>query len=71
MGAHPPGTETLGCAVWPGAGITRSQGIPPGFYSPHVNVGLPVRPPPLPLCTTLRLLTSLPLACLCDCAPPT
>ena len=42
-------------AVWPGAGITCSQGIPPDFYLPHVNMGLPVLPPPL--CATLSLPT--------------
>ena len=65
------GTGTLGCTVWPGAGITHSQGIPPDFYSLYVNAGLPV-PIPLPLPplhTTLYLLTSLPS--LWVSAPPT
>ena len=44
--------ETLGCAVCPRAGIPCSQGIPPNFYLPHMNVGPPVllaaalQPPP-------------------------
>ena len=37
-----PSSGTLGCSVWPGAGISHSPGVPPGFYVPHVNVGLPV-----------------------------
>ena len=35
MGIYLLGAGTLGCVVWPGTGITHSQ----GFYSPHVNVG--------------------------------
>ena len=38
MGIYLPGAGTLGCAVWPGAGIAVSQGMPPNFYSPHMNV---------------------------------
>ena len=41
MSLYFPGAGTLGCAVWPGAGISCSQGVPPDFYPPHVNVGLP------------------------------
>ena len=61
MGIYLPGTENLGCIVWPGAGIAHSQGIPPDFYPPHMNVGPPgpVQLPPPPLCTTLCLLASL------------
>ena len=47
MWIYIPGAGALGCAVWPGAGITPSQGIPPDFYPPHVNVGLSL-PIPLP-----------------------
>ena len=36
--------ESLGCTIWPGAGIARSQGIPLDTYSPHVNVGPPIPP---------------------------
>ena len=34
-----PSFETLICVVWPGAGITHSPGVPPGFYLPHMNMG--------------------------------
>ena len=30
--------------VWPGAGIACPSGIPPGFYPPHINIGLPILP---------------------------
>ena len=61
MGIYLPGAGTLGCAVWFGAGIAGSQGIPPDFYLLHVNVGSPVSILPLPpaLCTRQGLLTSL------------
>ena len=61
MGIYLPGTGTLGCVVWPGAGITHPQDIPPNFYLPHMNVGPPVPVLLLPpsLCATLYLLTSL------------
>ena len=59
-----PSTGTLGCVVWPGAGITCSQGVPPDFYPPHMNVGL----------TGLLLLplheTPCPLSQLCVSTPP-
>ena len=39
-----------------GAGIAHSQGIPPNFYPPHMNVGPLVLPPPLvPHCISLPL----------------
>ena len=38
MGIYLPGTGTLGCVVWPGAGITCSQGISPNFHPSYVNV---------------------------------
>ena len=54
MGIYLPGTETLGCVVWPGAGIACSQGVPPNFYPPYMNVGLLMPIPPLPpFCITL------------------
>ena len=59
MGVYLPDAVTLGCAVWPGAGISYSQGISPNFYAPHVNVGPPV-PILLPLHATLNLLASPP-----------
>ena len=62
MGIYLPSAGTLDCAIWPGARITCSQGIPPHFYPPHMNMELPMPfplPPP-PLCTTPHLLTSLP-----------
>ena len=34
-----PGAGTLGCVVWPVAGMTRSTGVPPDLYPPHVGVG--------------------------------
>ena len=40
MEIYPPGAGTLACGLG-GAGIAYSQGIPPDFYSPHVNVGPP------------------------------
>ena len=64
------GTGTLGYMVWPRARITHSQGIPPSFYPPHMNVGLPVPlTPQLPLqchttCSLLQLLISTPSTCL-------
>ena len=64
MGIYLPGARTLGCEVWPGAGI------PPNIYLPHVSVGLPVRQPlPLhttphhttpPLCASLSISVTLP-----------
>ena len=45
-GIYPPGTGTLGCVVWPGAGICLSEGIHPNLYPPHVNVGLLILLPP-------------------------
>ena len=39
-----PGTGTLGSVVRPVAVTTHSQGIPPDFYPPHVNVGPPIPP---------------------------
>ena len=57
MGIYFPGAGTLGCAVWPGAGIAHSQDIPPNLYPPHRYVGPPV--PPSPICTTP-----------CFCIPP-
>ena len=62
-GVYLPGAGTLGCAVWPGVGLTHSQGMFPDFYPSHVDGGppLPIPPlPPPPLCTT-HLLTSPPL----------
>ena len=59
MRLYLPSTGSLGWAVWPGAGITYSQGIPPDFCPPHVNVGPPLPPPlllPLPLHATLHSL---------------
>ena len=47
-GVYLPSARTMGCAVWPGVRIAQSQGILPGFYPPHLNVG-PSVPPPLPL----------------------
>ena len=40
---------TLGWVVGSGARILHSQGIPPNFYLPHVNVGLLIPPPLLPV----------------------
>ena len=56
MRASLPGAGTLGCMVWPGAGIAGPQAIPPDFYPPRVNVGpsIPLPPEP-PLCTTWLL----------------
>ena len=42
MGTYLPGAGTLGWVVWSGARVHRSGGIPPNFYPPHVDVGLPV-----------------------------
>ena len=41
------GAGTLGCVVWPGAGIACSPGVSSAFYWPQVNVG-----PPILLATT-------------------
>ena len=61
MGIYLPGDGTLGCAVWPGAGITYPQVLSSNFYPPHANVGPSVPLPQLPpLCTTLHLFTSPP-----------
>ena len=59
MGVYLPCAGTLHCAVWPGAGIACSQDIPPDFYPPHVNVGLPVSVLLPALCAIPRLLISL------------
>ena len=48
IGVCVPGAGTVGCVVWLGAGITSSQGIPPSFYPPYMNVGLSIPPPPPP-----------------------
>ena len=56
VGDYLPGAGTLGCVVWPGAGIAGSQGIPPDFYLPRVNVGLSI-----PLLLQLPLHATLPL----------
>ena len=63
-----PSPGTLGCVIWSVAGIAHSQGIPPNFYPPHMNVGLSmsILPLPLPLCAIPCLLTSLPIS-----VPPT
>ena len=53
-------TGTLGCVVWPEAGIALSKGIPPDFYPPHMNVGLPVPLLLPPLCTIPCLCASPP-----------
>ena len=45
MGLYLPSTGTLGYAVWPGAGIICSQGVPPDFYPPHVTVGVAAASP--------------------------
>ena len=60
MGIYLPSARTLGCVVWPGAGIACSQGISTNFYPPGMTVGPPVLgPPPLhvstPLCPSLCL----------------
>ena len=47
MGIYLPGAGTLGWVFWSGAGITCSQGIPPNFFPPHMNVRPPIV---LPLC---------------------
>ena len=39
-GTSLPSSGTLGCVVWSGAGNDHSQGIPPDFYPPHVNIEL-------------------------------
>ena len=73
MSLYLPGAGTLGCAVWPGAGITHSQGIPPDFYLPYMNVGLPVLIPlllqPPPLHVIPHLLASLPHLWVSDLLP--
>ena len=56
MRLYLPSARALGYVVWPVAVIACSQGIPPDFYLPHVNLPL------LPLCATLRLCTSLPIS---------
>ena len=42
MGIYLPGIGTLDYVVWSGAMIVGSQGIPPNFYLPHINVGPPI-----------------------------
>ena len=63
MGIHLPHAGTLGCAVWHGAGITCSSGVPRCLYPPHLNVGPPIL---LPLHTSPCLSTSFRVS-----APPT
>ena len=62
IGISLPGAGTLGCTVWPGAGITCSQGIPPEFYPPHMNVGLSILLRPSPLHAVLHLGASPPIS---------
>ena len=57
MGTCLPGGGTWGWVVWSGARITGCWGIPPDFYLPHMNVGLPIL---LPLHATLWLCFSYP-----------
>ena len=54
-------TRTLGCAIWPGAGIASSSVVPPGFYPPHVNVGPPVSWAAAYICFTVPHHISVPL----------
>ena len=42
MGLYFPSAGTMDCVVCPGAGIVCSAGVLPGFYLPHMNVGLPI-----------------------------
>ena len=63
-GTYLPGTGTLGWVVWSGAGVPRSWGMPPIFYPPHIDVGLPITVSAslcaIP-CLSPHLSTSLPL----------
>ena len=43
MGTFLSGTGILGWVLWCGVGIPCTQDIPPGFYPPHVDVGLPIQ----------------------------
>ena len=58
-----PCTGTLDCAVWPGAVISCSPGVPPGFYLPHVNVGLSI------LLASTTTIWPPPHHILCPCSP--
>ena len=68
-----PGNGSLGCAVWLGAEIADSPGVPPGFDLANMNVG-----PPVPLVTTtaaahhccLTVATPHPLRCGSPSLPP-
>ena len=40
IGIYLSSTGTVGWAAWCGAVIPHSQGIPPNFYLPHMDVGL-------------------------------
>ena len=42
IGIYLSGAGTTGFVVWLGAGIAFSQGVPPNFHPPHVNVGSPM-----------------------------
>ena len=57
IGTYLSSARTLGWAVWSGAGIALSQGIPPDFYPPYMNVGLSILPLP-PTATSLCHTTS-------------
>ena len=59
------GTGTLGCAVYPGAGIAHSPDVPSNFYLPHVNVGLSV-----PLAAATAASFPLPHHCHSVSSPP-
>ena len=62
-----PGSGTLGCTVWPRAGMACSPDVPPSFYLPHMNVQPPFHSPllpPLPLLLPHCVL-SAPAPCLC------
>ena len=62
VGIYLPRAGNLGCTVWPGAGTTCSQGIPPNFYPLHMSVGPPVLLLLLPLHATPHLCASLPIS---------
>ena len=63
MGTYLPGSGSLGWAVSCRSVITHSQGIPPNFYLPHVDVGPPSVPwlCASPCCASPHVTASPPL----------
>ena len=56
MGIYLPNAGTLGCVVWPGAGISHFQGIPLIYSTLAAAATSPCHTASLPVSVTLALL---------------